>query len=76
MLKADDCIGEEVKEKTQALNNGEVRCCTLSLGLLFKPEFAQSRLRGLLCTQVLVLENVRFYKEETKNDPGFAEKVR
>ena len=25
--------------------------------------------------QVLVLENVRFYKEETKNDPGFAEKV-
>ncbi|DBB00213.1 TPA: hypothetical protein ACH3X1_014044 [Trebouxia sp. C0004] len=47
VLKADDCIGEEVKEKTQALKNGEV----------------------------LVLENVRFYKEETKNDPGFAEKL-
>ncbi|KAL3138641.1 hypothetical protein ABBQ32_006401 [Trebouxia sp. C0010 RCD-2024] len=45
--KADDCIGDEVKQKTQALNNGEV----------------------------LVLENVRFYKEETKNDPGFAEKL-
>ena len=25
--------------------------------------------------QVLVLENVRFYKEETKNDPGYAEKL-
>lgn len=25
--------------------------------------------------QILVLENVRFYKEETKNDPGYAEKV-
>ena len=29
----------------------------------------------LHCMQVLILENVRFYKEETKNDPGFAEKV-
>ena len=27
------------------------------------------------CVQVLVLENVRFYKEETKNDPGYAEKL-
>ena len=27
------------------------------------------------CAQVLVLENVRFYKEETKNDPGYAEKL-
>ena len=26
--------------------------------------------------QVLVLENVRFYKEETKNDPEFSKKVR
>ena len=25
--------------------------------------------------QVTLLENVRFYKEETKNDPGFAEKM-
>ena len=75
MLKADDCIGEEVKEKTQALNNGEVRCSTRSLALLFQPEIAQYSLRALPCTQVLVLENVRFYKEETKNDPGFAEKV-
>ena len=25
--------------------------------------------------QVMVLENVRFYKEETKNDPGYAEKL-
>ena len=28
-----------------------------------------------MCAQVLVLENVRFYKEETKNDPGYAEKL-
>lgn len=33
------------------------------------------RLRMGCLMQVLVLENVRFYKEETKNDPGFAEKV-
>jgi hypothetical protein len=26
--------------------------------------------------ELLVLENVRFYKEEEKNDPAFAEKVR
>ena len=33
------------------------------------------QLLTLSVPQVLVLENVRFYKEETKNDPGFAEKV-
>ena len=27
------------------------------------------------CLQVTLLENVRFYKEETKNDPAFAEKM-
>ena len=27
------------------------------------------------CLQVLVLENVRFHKEETKNDPEFAKQV-
>jgi len=47
VLKADDCIGDEVAQKTKALKNGEV----------------------------LVLENVRFYKEETKNDSSFAEKL-
>eukprot|EP00891_Asterochloris_glomerata_P008907 jgi/Astpho2/8907/e_gw1.00132.12.1_t len=45
--KANDCIGEEVAQKTKALKNG----------------------------QVLILENVRFYKEETKNDPEFAKKL-
>lgn len=25
--------------------------------------------------EILLLENVRFYSEETKNDPGFAEKL-
>ena len=29
-----------------------------------------------LIVQILVLENVRFYKEETENDPDFVEKVR
>ena len=32
-------------------------------------------IRQALLLQILVLENVRFYKEETKNDPGFAQKV-
>ncbi|KAK9788587.1 hypothetical protein WJX73_003498 [Symbiochloris irregularis] len=44
VLKADDCIGNEVAEKTKALQNG----------------------------QVLILENVRFHKEETKNETNFA----
>jgi 3-phosphoglycerate kinase len=47
VVKADDCIGEEVKSKLAGVSNGEV----------------------------LLLENVRFYKEETKNDPEFAKKL-
>ena len=31
--------------------------------------------KGMSNGEVLVLENVRFYKEETKNDPGYAEKL-
>ncbi len=41
-------------------------------------ETVRSFLRHRSCffpPQILVLENVRFYKEETKNDPGFAQKV-
>jgi phosphoglycerate kinase len=44
---ADDCIGEQAKEKAKALKPGEV----------------------------LLLENLRFYKEEEKGDPAFAEKL-
>jgi phosphoglycerate kinase len=44
---ANDCIGEEAKEKAAALKAGEV----------------------------LLLENVRFYKEETKGDEAFARKL-
>ena len=32
-------------------------------------------MNGSLLMQLLVLDNVRFYKEETKNDPEFAKKV-
>merc|ERR1712176_541201 len=45
--KADDCIGDEVTAKVNAMSDGEI----------------------------LVLENVRFYKEETKNESSFAEKL-
>ena len=45
--KADDCIGDEVKEKVGKMPAGSV----------------------------LLLENVRFYKQETKNDPAFAEQL-
>ncbi|KAK9918882.1 hypothetical protein WJX75_007787 [Coccomyxa subellipsoidea] len=38
------------------------------------PEVA-SAAKALGNGEVLVLENVRFYKEETKNDPGYAEKL-
>lgn len=44
---ANDCIGDEAREKSKNLGNGDV----------------------------LLLENVRFYDEETKGDEGFAEKL-
>ncbi|PLW93349.1 MAG: phosphoglycerate kinase, partial [Marinilabiliales bacterium] len=44
---ADDCIGQQAKEKAGALKPG----------------------------QVLLLENLRFYKEETKGDEAFAKKL-
>ena len=44
---ADDCIGEQAKEKAAMLKPGEV----------------------------LLLENLRFYKEETKGDEAFAKKL-
>lgn len=44
---ADDCIGEQAKEKAANLKQGEV----------------------------LLLENLRFYKEEEKGDVAFAEKL-
>jgi phosphoglycerate kinase len=47
VVKCDDCIGDEVTAKVDALTNG----------------------------QVLMLENVRFYKEEEKNDSEFAKKL-
>lgn len=44
---ADDCIGEQAKEKAASLKGGEV----------------------------LLLENLRFYKEEEKGDKDFAKKL-
>uniref|UniRef100_A0A0D6QX53 Phosphoglycerate kinase n=1 Tax=Araucaria cunninghamii TaxID=56994 RepID=A0A0D6QX53_ARACU len=47
VVKAEDCIGEEVEKLVASLPEGGV----------------------------LLLENVRFYKEEEKNDPEFAKKL-
>jgi phosphoglycerate kinase len=47
VVKANDCIGEEVATKAAAMNDGDV----------------------------MLLENVRFYPEEEKNDPEFAKKL-
>jgi phosphoglycerate kinase len=44
---ADDCIGDEAKEKVRALTDGDV----------------------------LLLENLRFHKEEEKNDDAFAKEL-
>ncbi|MDB4835466.1 phosphoglycerate kinase, partial [Cyclobacteriaceae bacterium] len=44
---ANDCIGQEAKDKAASLQNGEI----------------------------LLLENLRFYKEETKGDADFAKKL-
>lgn len=38
-------------------------------------EAVEAQAQSLKAGQVLLLENVRFYKEETKNDPGFAAKL-
>ena len=43
--------------------------------LVWRPSWVLCWLKPLM-VQILVLENVRFYKEETKNDPGFAKKVK
>ncbi|MFC1616862.1 phosphoglycerate kinase [Candidatus Margulisiibacteriota bacterium] len=47
VIKADDCIGEEVSNLANNLKNSDI----------------------------LLLENVRFYNEETKNDSDFAKKL-
>lgn len=47
VVKANDCIGDEVAAKAASLNNGDV----------------------------MLLENVRFYPEETSNDSAFAEQL-
>ncbi len=47
VVKANDCIGDEVATKAAAMNDGDV----------------------------MLLENVRFYPEEEKNDPEFAKKL-
>ena len=47
ILFADDCIGEDAKQKASALKPGDV----------------------------MLLENLRFYKEEEKGDEAFAEKL-
>ncbi len=47
VVKANDCIGDEVAAKAAALKDGDV----------------------------MLLENVRFYPEEEKNDPEFAKKL-
>uniref|UniRef100_A0A0C9S9E2 Phosphoglycerate kinase n=1 Tax=Wollemia nobilis TaxID=56998 RepID=A0A0C9S9E2_9CONI len=47
VVKADDCIGQEIEKLVASLPEGGV----------------------------LLLENVRFYKEEEKNDPEFAKKL-
>ena len=47
VIKCDDCIGDDVAAKVNAMTSG----------------------------QVALLENVRFYAEEEKNDPVFAQKL-
>jgi phosphoglycerate kinase len=47
VVKANDCIGEEVATKAAAMKDGDV----------------------------MLLENVRFYPEEEKNDPEFAKQL-
>jgi len=46
VLKLDDCIGDDIKEKVDSSSE-----------------------------RVILLENLRFHKEETKNDPEFAKKL-
>lgn len=78
--KVDDCIGSAVESALKAAKKGEVRGrqCLLSRPTTTCPSpFCSPPLVPLPISypQVLLLENVRFYKEEEKNDPEFAKKL-
>lgn len=66
----------EVTEALMAMAAFLARPLQLSR-LSMEVEMRGFKLRGptFFFLQILVLENVRFYKEETKNDSGFAQKV-
>lgn len=76
---AMDCIGDEAKTVANELKNGEVCilcsmrggvCCCGDVCLMCSVVYFH------LSFQIAILENVRFHKEEEKNDPEFAKAVR
>ena len=72
-LKGTGCFVESTESVCSQL---ALTCETLQHGTSPAAEIGCCQaLTLLLVLQVLVLENVRFYKEETKNDAEFAKKV-
>lgn len=62
LLPAAERLGELISAKV-----GFVEDCV--------GQAAESAVAGLEEGEVILLENVRFYKEETENDPGFSERL-
>ncbi len=60
----------QVKERLSMLLEREVKMAGDCIG-----EEVSSQIQSLKPGEVLLLENLRFHKEETKNDPEFAEKL-
>lgn len=69
LKKEDFSLSRIVKHLTEVLGK-EVLFAEDCLG-----EDAQQKAAGLQPGQVLLLENLRYYKEEEKGDPAFAEKL-
>lgn len=80
---APDCIGDEVQAIVDNLQSGQVRVqqttvatlCQIKVWLSCMSHSSTCMLSSMCCWQVLLLENVRFHKQEEKNDPEFAKKV-
>ncbi|MCK5675339.1 MAG: phosphoglycerate kinase [Spirochaetales bacterium] len=59
-----------VRKRLSELLDREVQMAKDCIG-----EEVSDQIKNLKTGEVLLLENLRFHKEETKNDPGFAEKL-
>jgi 3-phosphoglycerate kinase len=78
---ADDCIGDAVKSQIDKLTPGQVSSLNSWVAsdkqqcycLRYNSTCQCTALQGVIMLQVLLLENTRFHKGDTKNYDSFAE---